>query len=69
MRRVTFKSLEYPRLYAVYLGVEEGESTMSIVQRYRVRRDAARRRQAIARAINTYPSHALRQELEAMASR
>ena len=42
---------------------------MSIVQRYRVRRDAARRRQAIARAINTYPSHALRQELEAMASR
>ncbi|GIJ61629.1 hypothetical protein [Virgisporangium aurantiacum] len=42
---------------------------MSIVQRYRVRRDANRRRAAIARAINTYPSHALRQELEAMASR
>jgi hypothetical protein len=61
--------LEYPRLYAVYLGVEEGESTMSIIERYRVRREAARRREAIARAINTYPSHALRQELEAMASR
>ena len=69
MRRITFKSLEYPRLYAVNLSVEEGESTMSIVQRYRVRRDANRRRAAIARAINTYPSHALRQELEAMASR
>jgi hypothetical protein len=61
--------LEYPRLYAVYLGVEEGESTMSIIERYRVRREAARRREAIARAINSYPSHALRQELEAMASR
>jgi hypothetical protein len=42
---------------------------MTIIQRYRVRREAARRREAIARAINTYPSHALRQELEAMASR
>ncbi|GAA0897394.1 hypothetical protein GCM10009557_72040 [Virgisporangium ochraceum] len=61
--------MEYPRLYAVYLGVEEGKSTMSIIERYRVRREAARRREAIARAINTYPSHALRQELEAMASR
>ena len=42
---------------------------MKLVERYRVRRDAARRREAIARAINSYPSHALRQELEAMSSR
>jgi hypothetical protein len=42
---------------------------MKIMNRYRAHRDAARRREAIARAINAYPSHALRQELEAMASR
>ena len=42
---------------------------MKLVERYRVRREASRRRMAIARAIDTYPSHALRQELEAMASR
>jgi hypothetical protein len=42
---------------------------VKIIDRYRVRRDAARRRAAIARAIDAYPSHALRQELEAMAQR
>ena len=42
---------------------------MKFAERYRARRDAARRRAAIARAINAYPSHALRQELEAMAQR
>jgi hypothetical protein len=42
---------------------------MRLIDRYRVRRDAARRRAAIARAIDAYPSHALRQELEAMAQR
>jgi hypothetical protein len=42
---------------------------MKFVERYRVHRDAARRRQAIARAINANPSRALRQELEIMASR
>jgi hypothetical protein len=42
---------------------------MRYLDRYRARRDAARRRAAIARAINAYPSHALRQELEAMAQR
>jgi hypothetical protein len=42
---------------------------MKFAERYRARRDAARRRAAIARAINAYPSHSLRQELEAMAQR
>jgi hypothetical protein len=42
---------------------------MKLIERYRAHRDAARRREAIARAINANPSHALRQELEIMASR
>jgi hypothetical protein len=42
---------------------------MDLVERHRAQRHAARRREAIARAINAYPSHAQRQELEAMASR
>ena len=42
---------------------------MKLVQRYRARRDAMRRRDAITRAINANPSYALRQELEAIASR
>lgn len=42
---------------------------MNVFERYRARRDAARRRHAIARAINAYPSHAVRRELEIMASR
>jgi hypothetical protein len=42
---------------------------MKVFDRYRARRDAARRREAINRAINANPSHAIRQELEAMASR
>jgi hypothetical protein len=42
---------------------------MTFMQRYRSRRDLARRRAAIARALDAYPSHALRQELEAMAQR
>ncbi|GIJ47259.1 hypothetical protein Val02_41450 [Virgisporangium aliadipatigenens] len=42
---------------------------MKLVERYRARRDAMRRRDAITRAINANPSHALRQELEAIASR
>jgi hypothetical protein len=42
---------------------------MKTFDRYRARRAAARRREAINRAIAAYPSHALRQELEAMASR
>ena len=42
---------------------------MTYLERYRTRRDAARRRQAIARAISANPSHALRKELEIMATR
>jgi hypothetical protein len=42
---------------------------VKLVERHRAQRDAARRRDAIARAINAYPSHAQRQELEAIASR
>lgn len=42
---------------------------MKIVDRYRARRDASRRRHAINRALDAFPSHSLRQELEAMASR
>jgi hypothetical protein len=42
---------------------------MKLVKRYRDHRDAMRRREAITRAINANPSHSLRQELEAMASR
>jgi hypothetical protein len=42
---------------------------MKLMKRYRAHRDAAQRREAIARAINANPSHALRQELEIMASR
>lgn len=42
---------------------------MKVMERYRARREAARRRMAIKRAINAYPSHAVRQELEIMASR
>jgi hypothetical protein len=42
---------------------------MELVERLRAQRDAARRREAITRAINAYPSHAQRQDLEAIASR
>jgi hypothetical protein len=42
---------------------------MKLMNRYRARRDAVRRREAIARAINANPSYALRRELEIMASR
>jgi hypothetical protein len=42
---------------------------MKMMERYRVRRDAARRRRAVARAIEASPSRAVRQELEIMASR
>jgi hypothetical protein len=42
---------------------------MKLIERYRSRRDAARTRYAIARAIDTAPSHALRRELEIMATR
>ena len=42
---------------------------MKLMQRYRAHRDSARRREAIARAINANPSRALRAELEIMASR
>jgi hypothetical protein len=48
---------------------DEMGRAMKMMQRYRARRDAARRREAIARAINANPSHALRRELEIMASR
>jgi hypothetical protein len=42
---------------------------MKIMKRYRAHRDAARRRDAITRAINASPSQAVRAELEIMASR
>ncbi len=42
---------------------------MKLLNRYRAHRDSARRRAAVARAMNANPSHALRQELEVMASR
>jgi hypothetical protein len=42
---------------------------MKLMQRYRAHRDASRRRVAINRAINASPSHAVRRELEIMASR
>lgn len=39
---------------------------MSMIERYRARRDAARRHTAIERAIAKYPSQALRKELMIM---
>ena len=42
---------------------------MRIMQRYRAHREAARRRDAINRAINASPSQAVRAELEIMATR
>jgi hypothetical protein len=41
----------------------------TVVERYRARRNAARRRDAIERAIAKNPSQALRQELTSMMSR
>ena len=41
----------------------------TFVDRYRARRNAARRREAIERAIAKSPSQALRQELTTMLSR
>ena len=41
---------------------------MNMMERYRVRRDASRRRNAIERAIAKYPSHAVRKELTIMNS-
>jgi DNA-binding transcriptional regulator YdaS (Cro superfamily) len=41
----------------------------TFVERYRARRTAARRREAIERAIAKNPSQALRQELTSMMSR
>ena len=41
----------------------------TFVERYRARRDASRRRNAIERAIAKNPSQALRQELTSMMNR
>jgi hypothetical protein len=41
----------------------------TLIDRYRARRDAARRRQAIERALHAMPSRALRDELMEIVSR
>jgi hypothetical protein len=44
------------------------EAMSTLIDRYRARRDAARRRQAIERALHAMPSRALRDELMEIAS-
>jgi hypothetical protein len=75
VREITIETLATPGLVAlqsVYVKSSDqpGAVTMStLMDRYRARRNAARRRQAIERALDASPSRAVRAELMDIANR